>query len=313
MYGIDKVTMSDGNINMVHHWIPEGEVKGVVVLSHGMTEHAFRYDSFGQLLNEKGYVLYAEDHRGHGETAKLAKESGTGDFGILAEKDGFFRVVDDIHEEIINARKAYPGKKVILFGHSFGSFVSQCCIEKYGCDLDGVVLCGTAGPAGAYVKVGKMVAAINCLFTGRKHISHFMDKASFGSYNNRIENPRTNFDWLSRDSEQVDKYMADPWCGFTCTSGFYKDMTTGLVWIHKKANIAAVPENLPILFIDGTGDPVGGYGKTVEKLYNIYKANGIKNVTLKLYEDARHELFNETNREEIKTDVLLWIDKVIDL
>ena len=312
MYGTDKFTMSDGNINVVHHWIPDGEVKGIVLLSHGMTEYAKRYDRFGNILNENGYALYAEDHRGHGETAKLAEENETGKFGYLADKNGFFRVTDDIHEEALALRKQYPGKKLVLFGHSFGSFISQCFIENYGKDIDGVVLCGTAGPGGAFVSMGALVAKINCFFTGKKHVSKFMDKAAFGSYVKKVKNPRTPQDWLSRDTEQVDKYIADDWCGFVCTSGFFKDMTGGLVHIHKKQNMAKVPHDLPVLFIDGTGDPVGAYSKTVVKLSEIYKSNGVSDVTLKLYEDARHELLNETNKEEIEADVLEWLGKVID-
>ena len=312
IYSKDKMKMSDGAINVIHKWLPDGDVSsGVVVLSHGMAEHASRYERFASLLTNEGFALFAEDHRGHGETALLAKESGTGFLGYLADKDGFFRVVDDIHEEVEEAKKAYPGKKVFLFGHSFGSFVSQCFIEKYGSSIDGCILCGTAGPRYAMVKAASIVGGIVKLFTGKKHVSKFMDKMAFGSYNARIPSPRTPFDWLSRDEKQVDAYIADEYCGFVCTIGFFCDMFAGLSYIHTKPHIAMIPLELPIHFIDGTGDPVGDYAESVKNLYNIYRSNGIKDVTIKLFEDARHELLNETNKEEVEADVISWLKEKV--
>lgn len=299
--------MSDGNENTVHSWIPDGAVKGVVVLSHGMSEHASRYGGFGEALAREGYALYGEDHRGHGETALNAQKNGSGRLGYLADKDGFFRVVDDIHEEVLKVREMYPGKKIVLFGHSFGSFVSQCFIEKYADSIDGCVLCGTAGPRPAVIAGGKILASVIAPFKGRKNVSVFVDRMAFGAYNKRIRNPRTLFDWLSRDNAQVDKYMVDDLCGFECTVGFFLDMFSGLSYIHKSSHMKAIPQNLPVLFIAGTGDPVGDYGETVKNLAEIYNKNGMKNVTLKLYPEARHELLNEINRAEIEQDVLNWI------
>ncbi len=307
VYSMDKMTMSDGNITVLHNWLPEGEVKGVVVLSHGMAEHATRYERFASLLTEEGFALYAEDHRGHGETAKLASEKGTGALGYLADKDGFFRVVDDIHEEVEMLHKKYPDKKIFLFGHSFGSFISQCFIEKYGSSINGCILCGTAGPRNAMVKAAKIVGNVIRIFTGKRHISHLMDKMAFGAYNAKIQSPRTPFDWLSRDEKQVDAYIADDFCGFVCTIGFFCDMFAGLSFIHTRPHIAMIPLDLPVHFIDGTGDPVGDYSKTVQNLYDIYCSNGMKDVSIKLFTDARHELLNEINKEEVEQDVIAWL------
>ena len=310
-YAAEKMTMSDGAVTVVHHWLPEEDVKGIVLLSHGMAEHATRYERLASLLTAKGIALYAEDHRGHGETAKLAEENGTGKFGYLADKDGFFRVVDDIHEEALMLKKTYPGKKIILFGHSFGSFISQCFIEKYADSIDGVILCGTAGPQKAMVGAAKIVGGIAAFFGGRKKPSKFIDKLAFGSYNAKINPVRTPFDWLSRDPAQVDKYIADPWCGFVCTGGFFCDMFAGLTYIHKDSSLKAIPQNLPVHFIDGTADPVGAYAVSVQNLHDIYKANGIKDLSIKLFPEARHELLNETNKEEVEADVLSWIESHI--
>lgn len=308
LYEKKNLTMSDGNENVVHIWHPDGDVKACVVLSHGMAEHASRYERFADALTSLGFALYAEDHRGHGETAALAEDKKSGKRGYLADKDGFFRVVDDIHEEISFVKKNHPGKKIFLFGHSFGSFVSQCFIEKYGAEIDGCVLCGTAGPRNGLVAFAKCVGGLVALFGGKKRVSKFVNALSFGSYNSRIKNPRTLFDWLSRDNAEVDKYIEDEWCGFLCTTGFFCDMFAGLSFIHKKENMAAVPKNLPVLFIDGSGDPVGDYGKTVQNLFEIYRQNGMEDVRLKMYEEARHELLNETNRDEITSDVIGWME-----
>lgn len=308
-YETQEFVMSDGNKNIVHSWLPETEVKAVLLISHGMAEHVERYKHFADLLTKDGFAVYGEDHRGHGKTAQLAKEEGKGDFGFLAEKDGFFRVVDDIYEEALKLKDMYKGKKLFLFGHSFGSFVTQCFIEKYGSCLDGCIICGTAGPRKATVATAKFIG--NCIkkLRGAHSISKTMDSLAFGSYNSHIKKARTKVDWLSRDNNAVDAYIADPWCGFMCTIGFFCDMFAGLSFIHKKESIKGIPQNLPVYFIDGTGDPVGSYSKTVQNLYKIYKENGMADVSLKLYENARHELLNEINRDEVENDAKNWLLK----
>jgi alpha-beta hydrolase superfamily lysophospholipase len=305
----DKIVqrMSDGFEVVVHRWFPEGAVKQIVLLSHGMAEYAERYDEFGRLLAANNIAFIAEDHRGHGETAANAELNGTGKFGYLADKNGFYRVVDDLHEEVLSLRKAYPDTKVILFGHSFGSFLAQAYVENYGSSIDGCILCGTAGPREGLVHFAKCIASTIKLFTGGKHVSKGLDAIAFGSNNAHQKNPRTPFDWLSRDEANVDKYIADDWCGFTCTVGFFYDMFNGLCCIHTKKNMASIPYTLPMHLICGTADPVGTYGKTVQKLYDIYCRNGMKHVDLKWYEGARHELLNETNREEVAQELLSWI------
>ena len=313
VYEKKVITMGDGNKNVMHSWIPDSvdSVKMVMVLSHGMAEYAARYERFASVLTAEGIALFAEDHRGHGETADLAEKEGTGKFGYLSDKNGFLRVVEDIHEEILMVKKDFPGKKVVLFGHSFGSFVSQCVIEKYGDLLDGCVLCGTAGPRPLTIAFAKTVGALVCAFGGKKKKSPLIDKLSFKPYNSKIKNPRTDFDWLSRDEKQVDAYMAHPWCGFVCTGEFYRELFRGLGLVHKKSMMAAIPKKLPVLFIDGTGDPVGDYSKTVVALKEIYVKNGMDDVEIKLYDGARHELLNETNHEEVERDVLAWTKKIM--
>lgn len=297
-YECKELTMGDGNVNCFHCWLPDGGVQSLVLLSHGMTEYAFRYAAFGEFLNSKGIALFAEDHRGHGKTAERAEREGVGSFGYLADKDGFFRVVDDIMEEAKMLRGEYPGKKLFLFGHSFGSFIAQCFIERYGALVDGCILCGSAGPR-FVVYPGKLIVKVITAFSGKKNISPLIGKLTMGSYGDN---------WLSRDIELLSKYVSDPWCTFKCKNGFYVDMLSGLCYIHRKRNLAAILKSLPVFLIAGTDDPVGDYGKSVRSLYECYQKLPLADVTLKLYEGAKHELLNEINRDEVMNDVLEWMN-----
>ena len=305
--------MKDGTEISVNRWIPDGNkpVKGIIQLSHGMAEHAMRYDRFGCILAENGYILNAHDFRGHGRTAQRAVQNGTGKFGILADQNGFSKIVDDLDEVILKVKKDFPGKRLILFGHSFGSFVAQAYIENYASQICGCILCGTAGPRPGFIAIGKCVADCVCAFRGRMHYSEILRKFSFSSYCNRISDVVNGQEWLSRDSDSVKIYLNDAWCGFLPSAGFYQDMTGGLKMIHKVKNMKKIPENLPLFVICGSDDPVGGYTKSVKKLVRCYSKYGIKSVILKIYPGARHELLNETNRDEVISDILLWIDKTI--
>mgnify|MGYP002621208897 CR=1 FL=1 len=298
-YECKELTMGDGNVNCFHSWVPEGDVRSIVLLSHGMTEYAFRYAPFGEFLNKNGIALFAEDHRGHGKTAERAEKAGTGSFGYLADKNGFFRVVDDIREEADLLRSSYPGKKLFLFGHSFGSFIAQCFIERYGSLVDGCILCGSAGPR-AVVYPGHLLVRLITAFSGRRKVSPVIGALTMGSYGDN---------WLSRDTELLAQYASDPWCTFRCKNGFYEDMLAGLCFIHRRKHLAAIPKGLPVFLIAGTDDPVGDFGKSVEKLYDCYRKLPIADVQLKLYEGAKHELLNETNRAEVMDDVLGWMQR----
>ena len=295
------ITMSDGKEIMFHSWTGEEDPKAVVVISHGMAEHVGRYAAFAEHLVSRGFAVFGEDHRGHGLSA-------VGRYGYLADRKGFFRVVDDIHEEILSLRERYPDAKFFLFGHSFGSFISQCYIEKYASTIDGCILCGTAGPRKALIAAGHILAGIVSALGGKKRPSKLLNAMAFGSYNKRIPDRKTDFDWLSRDEMQVNAYMGDGECGFLCTGGFFCDMFSGFKYIHKNSHIKEIPEGLPLFFIAGTADPVGSYGQTVEDLVRIYRDKGIRDVELKLYEGARHELLNETNRAEVIADITTWLE-----
>ena len=303
--------MDDGYELCCNRWQPdaEEEIKGVIQLHHGLAEHSLRYDRFGSILAENGYVLNAYDMRGHGRSAEVADKNGTGMFGKLADKKGFDRVVTDLKAVTDNLKNDFPGKKTILMGHSFGSFVAQGFIEEYGKDIDACILCGTAGPRPALITVGSIAAHVITFFTGKNKCLTIMDQLSFGSYNARVENPKTPFDWLSKNELNVEMYKMDNWCGFPLTNSFFCSMTEGLSKIHKTKNINKIPNTLPVFFIWGSDDPVGSYGETIRKLIDIYKAKGMEKIDHKEYPGDRHEILNEDNKEEVEKDIIDWIDK----
>ncbi len=306
------IKMDDGYELNVNRWQPdtEEEIKGVLQLHHGLAEHSLRYDRFGSVLAENGWVLNAYDMRGHGRSAENAEKNGTGIFGKLADKKGFDRAVLDLKAVTENLKKDFPGKKTILMGHSFGSFVSQGFIEEFGSLIDACILCGTAGPRRALIGVGSFFTHLITFFTGKNKIVPILDKLAFGNYNAKIENPRTKFDWLSANELNVDMYKMDNWCGFPLTASFFCSMLEGLNKIHKAKNIKKIPTELPVFFIWGSDDPVGSYGASIKDLIKIYQSNGMKIIDFKEYPGNRHEILNENDKETVEKDILEWIGKL---
>ncbi|MDR1747734.1 MAG: lysophospholipase [Spirochaetaceae bacterium] len=294
--------MSDNSAVAVHRWVPDGEPVALIQISHGMAEHALRYDYFGTALTARGFAVYAHDHRGHGDTA------GSRNLGYLADKEGFERVTMDLREVIGQLKKDFPEKKGILFGHSFGSFISQNYIERFGDEIDGCILSGSAGPRLPLVNAARFIAGLTILFKGKRHRSPFLQKLAFGGYNKRIENPASENAWLSRDAEEVRKYDAHDYDGFLPTAGFFYDLFTGLSRIHRKKAMEGIPRELPVFIFAGTADPVGDYGRTVKALADIYRVQGLMDVTLNLYPEGRHEMLNEINKDEVIRDIIGWIE-----
>ncbi|KRE62095.1 alpha/beta hydrolase [Nostocoides sp. Soil756] len=296
------VTTADDTSLFTHRWLPDGEPKGVVQIAHGMAEHSARYARVAEALTAAGYAVYAHDHRGHGRTAEAA------DHGYFADRDGWARVVADLRQVTDHARAEHPGLPVFLLGHSMGSFLARSYVIQDSHDLAGLVLSGTAGDPGALGKVGAGVAAVEARLRGRRHTSSLLDKLTFGQYNAAFKPNRTAFDWLSRDEAEVDAYVADPLCGNTFTSGFFADLLGGLAGINDPQQVAGVRRDLPVLLVSGDRDPVGDGGKGPRAVAQAYREAGLTDVTCTLYPEARHELFNETNRDEVLTDVVTWLD-----
>ena len=297
------VTASDGTALSTHRWLPDGPPKAVVQISHGMAEHSARYARLAEALTGAGYAVYASDHRGHGATASKA------DHGYFADADGWDTVVADLRAVTTLAQEENPGLPVFLLGHSMGSFLARSYVIEDSRELAGLVLSGTAGDPGLLGKVGGLVAATEARLRGRRHVSTLLDKLTFGQYNAAFKPNRTDFDWLSRDDAEVDKYVADELCGNTFTSGFFVDLVGGLSRINDRHQVARVRRDLPILLIAGDKDPVGGKaGEGPRTVAEQYRSVGVTDVTVTLYPDARHEVFNEINRDEVTADVLAWLD-----
>lgn len=295
----------DGTDVFVYNWLPDDGVKtkGIVQISHGMAETAKRYERFAELLTENGYIVYANDHRGHGKTAKTIE-----DLGYLADEDGFNWLVKDLHKLTNIIKKENDSMPLFLFGHSMGSFAGQKYIMLNGNELDGLILSGSNGKQGIILNVGTIVAKREVKKNGRKAKSTKLDKLSFGGFNKEFKPNRTDFDWLSRDNDEVDKYMDDPFCGTVFTAGYFYDFLTGLKEIEDEDNLKMIPKDLPIYIFSGDKDPVGKFGKGVINLVNRYKKYGVKDISYKLYKDGRHEMLNEINRDEVMDDIINWLD-----
>lgn len=302
-------TMKDGAKIKINKWLVDEdmEVKGVVVLHHGLAEHSMRYDRFGSILSENGFVLIAHDVRGHGATAENALKDKSGMFGQLSRKDGFNKAVEDLYEIIISAKAEYVGKKIILMGHSFGSFVTQRFIEKYSHQIDGCILCGTSYMPQMVTGSGLALAKTVAFFKGKNKTSKLLKTLSFGGYNKGIEDKTSENSWISVNKFNVEMYDMDQWCGFPLTTSFYCDLLYGLNQIGKKKNIKSIRKDLPVYFIYGGQDPVGNYGKSIKTLYGFYTKFGMTNLDIKEYAQDRHELLNENDKETVESDIITFL------
>lgn len=296
---VDHVELKtfDDKYNTVSVWDDVENVIGVVVIAHGMAEHADRYDDFAKRLNGEGYVVLADNHRGH-------KYNPDGDLGKVAP-DSFENSVRDIRTVVEYAKEKYaPG--VLLLGHSYGSFLAQRYLELYADTLTGCILSGTAYMKGALVGMGKLVAGVQRALIGGDKTGKLIDKLSFGAYNKPFESQGQRFAWLSRDKAEVAKYEADEYCGYPLSINYYYYFFRSVQRMYSD-KVRSVPADLPILIAVGSEDPVSNKAALAEKLYKFYLQNGL-NVTYKVYPGARHEILNETNRAEVYDDMVSFID-----
>ncbi len=298
-----RVQASDGIELFCIKWVEEArQPRMILQISHGMAEHIHRYAAFAQMLVKEGIFVYGNDHRGHGYTAK-EKE----DRGYFAAENGFEKVVEDLHLVTQQIEKEYPGTPVVLFGHSMGSFLARRYAQLYGKKLHGMILSGTGDNAVPLLKTGKLLARLEMKTKGRKTPSLLLNSLAFGNFNKPFRPSRTAFDWLTRDETEVDNYIADPLCGGIFTSEFFYDLFTGSEMIQKAENIAQVPKDLPILFISGDKDPVGGHTKGVLHAYEAFRAAGVHDVSYIFYKDGRHEMLHEINREDVYSNIVKWM------
>lgn len=300
-----EFTIPSSGAGQLHccRWTPEGQPKAVLQIVHGIAEYIERYDEFASYLNGLGYLVVAEDHMGHGGTV--------GDQGTQGYFDGgWFTAVSDSYLLLQKTKAENPDIPYVLFGHSMGSFMTRTILEVYpDSGIAAVVICGTGWQPRAILPGAIGICQMACKKVGEKNPSETLQNMVFGGYNKRVEHPRTEYDWLTRDEEIVDAYIAHPSCGFTATTGLLRDMLTGIRFIEQKQNLAKMDKNLPVLFIAGEDDPVGNYGKGVRKAAEEFQKAGMKDVTCNLFPKGRHEILNETNRREVFDFTADWLKK----
>ncbi len=283
-------------------WLPSDEPKAIIQVAHGMAEHGERYEDFAKYLCTKGLALFINDHVGHGKSVK-----NDDDLGYFGESNGWNSLVEDEKSFTELIKTEFPETPIIFFGHSMGSFVAREYVRRYGKDdrIKAAVFCGSSGknPASAIaIVLANTIAKIK----GSKHRSEFINKIAFAPYNKKTEN-RTAFDWLSTDKAEVDKYIADKYCGYLFTAAGYRDLFTLLNNVSGKDWYDSVYKNLPMLVIAGEDDPVGTYGKGIKEIYNNLIAAGKKDVTIKLYPGMRHEILNEVERIQVYEYIASWV------
>ncbi|MHA1720330.1 MAG: lysophospholipase, partial [Promethearchaeota archaeon] len=268
-----------------------------------MAEHALRYERVAEHLTKAGYICYANDHRGHGKTAGDLEKTG------YLGPGGWDSTVRDLKELTDYIKKENPNIPVFFLGHSWGSLMGQDYIQQWGNEIKGAILSGTNGTQSKLLLFMGMLIAKSQLKKGPEKRNEKLDQMTFGAYNKPYEPAETKFQWLSRDQDEVNKYVEDPYCGFVCSTSFFVEILKGLKKIWKKENELKIPKDLPILIMAGEKDPTNNMAKNLKVLIKRYKKYGIQDITEKIYKDARHEVFNEINREEVFQDLIKWLDE----
>lgn len=299
----ERVIPSADNKHHLHTviWEPEGEVCAILQISHGMVEYVERFEEFAEELNRAHILVIGNDHLGHGKTA--GAESDLGYFG----KGKSDTLVEDLHRITAYIHAEYPQTPIFLFGHSMGSFLARKYIMYYGTQLSGVILSGTGYTPNGVLRFAKILSGWLQLIKGERYRSSFLKKLSFSGYLKRIEQPRTETDWLTRDEKVIDAYNRNKFCTYTFTVNGYRTLFELLEEIQEKKHIKKTPKQLPILLISGKEDPVGNYGVGVETVYKLYQREGLTDIEKKLYEKDRHELTNELDKETVFADIKEWI------
>jgi alpha-beta hydrolase superfamily lysophospholipase len=293
---------ADGAQRLGRRWTPDGTPRAVVQIAHGLAEHSARYARLAGALNVAGFAAYASDHRGHGPAC------AADDLGHFADRNGWAACVADLwtFNRLIAAEN--PGVPIALLGHSMGSFLARSFATKHSDALAGLVLSGSSGKAPAIAAAGRFVARGERLRLGVRGTSPLLVQMMFGAFNKPFEPARTPFDWLSRDPAEVDKYVADPACGFPFSTQLAIDLLDALPGLSAPASLAPIRKDLPIYIFSGEKDPVGA---NIQSLIDAYKAAGFSRVTSRIYPGARHETLNETNRDEVTRDLVAWLNGVV--
>jgi alpha-beta hydrolase superfamily lysophospholipase len=291
----------DGHTLLGRRWLPQSPSRAVLQIAHGLAEHSARYARLAKALNSAGYAAYANDHRGHGPNAAPA------DLGHFADEGGWDKVVGDLwtFNRLIAAEQ--PGVPIVFLGHSLGSFLGRGFIARHSDALAGVALSGSNGRPPAIAALGRLIAREERLRLGPRGKSDPIIQMWFGEFNKPFKPARTPHDWLSRDENEVDAFVADPLCGFPFTTQLAIDILDALPEVTSRKSLATIRKEMPIYVFSGERDPVGA---NIQGLIGDLKAAGFTQLTTRLYPGARHETLNETNRDEVTRDLIAWLDEV---
>mgnify|MGYP001032584814 CR=1 FL=1 len=298
---------SRDNRSRIHavRYVPEDrEPVCVVQIVHGMAEYIERYEEFARFLTQRGCVVTGNDHLGHG---KSVGEDGL--YGYFCEQDPATVLVRDVHRLKKMTQQEYPGLPYVIVGHSMGSFILRNYLTMYSSGITGAVIMGTGYQARGAMAVAKGMVGLQKIFLGSRHVSRFSDRVSFGGYNRRIPDAKTDFDWLCKDEESVRRYMEDPLCGNVFTLNGFQTLSELISRAHDPRRLRKIPAGLPLLVLSGDADPLGQYGKGIPKVCQGLRDAGVKDVEMRLWETGRHELLNEPERAQIMELVYDWIQR----
>lgn len=297
---------SDGHTQLHGaQWTPaDREPIAVLQIAHGVAEHILRYDDFARYLNDRGILVAGHDHLGHG---KSLPEGGTPVY--FGDGSTWETVVDDIHLLHDRLREQYPDLPILLMGHSMGSFLSRSYLIRYPGTVDAAIIMGTGWQPEMTIRGGLLLAGILSGLKGPDAVSKLVTNMAFGAYNKAFgDKPRTPNDWLSADTDNVDRYMADPLCGADATVGLFRQMLHGIRFNQRQSHLRQMDREMPVLFVAGDKDPVGSCGKGVRQTYDAFRAAGMRDCTLKLYPGLRHEILNEkAYTADITKNIEAWL------
>lgn len=284
-------------------WMPDTEIKAVLQICHGMVEYIDRYHDFAEFLSKNGYYVVGHDHLGHGKSV-----TGLEKLGYFHETNGNAYVIADIHKLRVQTEKKYPNVPYFIMGHSMGSFLVRQYMGLYGGGLSGTIIMGTGEQPDILLHAGKAVCRIIAACKGWEYRSKLVDGMAAGGYERHFRGETDGSNWLSRNPENVKKYKADSLCGYMFTVNAYYHMFYGMEQMNRQEREGKIAKNLSIFLVAGKEDPVGNFGKSVENVYKKYQKCGIKDVEMKLFEEDRHEILNESDREQVYQDILAWLE-----
>lgn len=293
----------DGHVIRLTLREPSAAPSAVVQLLHGLGEHLGRYDRFAEACRARGFAVIGHNHRGHGP------HGVRGDPSHFADRDGWDKVVTDAIAVQRFARRRWPGRPLLLFGHSMGSYIGQCAVARDPEGFSALVLSGSTLSDRRQVRMGRWLARVVMLLRGGRHSSALLRKLGFENFNRRFAPNRTDFDWLSGDAVEVDRYVGDPLCGIPLSNRLWYDLLGGLLEVTSPETLRRIPAELPILITGGEKDPVGGR-RGMTRLAKAYEATGHRQVTVKIWPEGRHEMLNEVEREAFTDFVLDWMSTV---